>query len=396
MMVLFYKFNRTCTLAAFSAVFVSSNAVAFLQTCNSIFLPRREMLANQTAFGHSDDKFMKKIFLIVFAFLFFPGIQLASAQESLDTLASSVLGGEVFGQIFADFKYNLKETDEPRAAFRFNQGILGYKRGLGREVSGKIMLDVTRTTHFTHLPDTLGAEYFEGSKYTAYLKMAEIKWQISQRFLLRFGQLLNTQYLTVQDPFWGFRYVDVTLQEKFRMGVPADFGAQLDVQAHENVLVQLSVTNGEGPFRHQDQQGKMLYAANLQVTPVEGFVLKLYLDFAPTPSRAQSDKSVINFFGGFRQKQFMLGAEYSHISNLDFENNKDVDAFSVFGSLFLAPQFTFLARWDRYHSAATANVDYLLGGIQYEPVKDFTIAINGRYYSEKEQTMLLASFGLKF
>ncbi|NCA85176.1 MAG: hypothetical protein EOM83_06310 [Clostridia bacterium] len=339
---------------------------------------------------------MKKIFLIVFAFLFFQGIQHASAQESVDTLAPRVSRGEVFGQIFADFKYNLKETDEPRAAFRFNQGILGYKRNLGHGVSGKIMLDVTRTTHFTHLPDTLGVEYFEGSKYTAYLKMAEIKWQMSPRLTLRFGQLLNTQYLTVQDPFWGFRYVDVTLQEKFRMGVPADFGAQLDVQAHENVLVQLSVTNGEGPFRYQDQQGKMLYAVNLQVTPAEGLIVKLYLDFAPAPSDVQSDKSVISFFAGFRQKQFMLGAEYSHISNLDFESNKNVAAFSVFGSLLLAPQFTLLARWDRHHSAVAANVDYLLGGVQYEPVKDFTIAINGRYYSVKEQTMLLASFGLKF
>jgi hypothetical protein len=37
-----------------------------------------------------------------------------------------------------------------------------------------------------------------------------------------------------------------------------------------------------------------------------------------------------------------------------------------------------------------------LGGVQYEPVKDFTIAVNGRYFSVEEQTMLLASFGLKF
>jgi hypothetical protein len=357
-------------------------------------LPPREKLANQTAFWLSDGALMKKIFLIVFACLFFPGFQRASAQESVDTLARWVSRGEVFGQIFSDFKYNLKESDESRVAFRFNQGILGYKRDLGHGVSGKIMLDVTRTTHFTHLPDTLGVEYFEGSKYTAYLKMAEIKWQMSPRLTLRFGQLLNTQYLTVQDPFWGFRYVDVTLQEKFRMGLPADFGAQLDVQAHENVLAQISVTNGEGPFRHQDQQGEMLYAANVEVAPTEGLILKLYLDFAPTSTDVQSDKSVINFFSGFRQKQFMLGAEYSHISNADFESNKNVDAFSVFGSVLLAPQFTLLVRWDRYHSAAT--VDYLLGGIQYEPVKDFTIAINGRYYSAVEQTMLLASFGLKF
>ncbi|HZK08843.1 MAG TPA: hypothetical protein VFC92_11655 [Bacteroidales bacterium] len=340
---------------------------------------------------------MKKIIFVIFIYLFCSSFQRVSAQTAADTLVPPVSRGTVFGQIFADFKYNLKAIEEePRAAFRFNQGILGYKHDLNQHVSGKIMLDVTRTTHFTHLPDALGVEYFEGSKYTAYLKMAEIKWQMSPHFTLRFGQLLNTQYLTVQDVFWGFRYVEVTLQEKFRMGAPADFGAQLDVQPHENVLVQLSVTNGEGPFRYQDQQGKMLYAANVQATPVEGLILKLYADYAPAPTATKDDKSVISFFSGFRQKQFMLGAEYSHINNLDFENTKDVDAFSVFGSVLFAPKFTLLARWDRYHSAATNNIDYLLGGIQYEPLQHFTIAVNGRYYSAKEQAMLLASFGLKF
>jgi hypothetical protein len=338
---------------------------------------------------------MKKIIFVIIICLSCSGFQNAGAQNTADTFASPVSRGTVFGQIFADFKYNLTETKEPRAAFRFNQGILGYKHDLNEKVSGKIMLDVTRTTHFTHLPDSLGVEYFEGSKYTAYLKMAEIKWKLNQRLTLRFGQLLNTQYLTVQDVFWGFRYVDVTVQEKFRMGAPADFGAQLDVQAHENMLVQLSVTNGEGPFRYQDQQGKMLYAANVQAAPVEGLILKFYVDFAPAPSDVQSDKSVISFFTGFRQKQFMLGAEYAHISNADY-SNENVDAFSVFGSVVVAPQFTLLARWDRYHSADKLTIDYLLGGIQYEPVQYFTIAINGRYYSAEEQTMLLASFGLKF
>jgi hypothetical protein len=33
----------------------------------------------------------------------------------------------VFGQIFTDFQYGLKDTYKPRAAFRFNQGIIGYK-----------------------------------------------------------------------------------------------------------------------------------------------------------------------------------------------------------------------------------------------------------------------------
>ena len=37
-------------------------------------------------------------------------------------------------------------------------------------------------------------------------------------FPLRLENYLNTQYLTFQDKFWGYRYIDVTYQEKFRLG----------------------------------------------------------------------------------------------------------------------------------------------------------------------------------
>ena len=53
------------------------------------------------------------------------GISFLSAQNS-----SLIIDKEkdqfVFGQIYADFKYNLNSDIKPVAAFRFNQGIIGY------------------------------------------------------------------------------------------------------------------------------------------------------------------------------------------------------------------------------------------------------------------------------
>ena len=84
-----------------------------------------------------------------------------------------------FGQIYAGFRYGFKDTYKPQAAFEFNQGIIGYYHQVAPNVSGKIMFDVTRTTNITSITDSSGQSmtvtYFEGSKYTAYLKMAEIK-----------------------------------------------------------------------------------------------------------------------------------------------------------------------------------------------------------------------------
>ena len=52
------------------------------------------------------------------------------------------------GRFIPDFRYGFKDTYKPQAAFEFNQGILGYFNQISDNFSGKIMLDVTRTTNF--------------------------------------------------------------------------------------------------------------------------------------------------------------------------------------------------------------------------------------------------------
>jgi hypothetical protein len=231
--------------------------------------------------------------------------------------------------------------------------------------------------------------------------MAEIKWEVTDYFTFRFGQLLSTQYLTFQDQFWGFRYVDVTMQEKFRLGMPADFGAQFDLKLKDKLLYQVSVVNGEGPFRHQDEEGKFLFANNLQYYPVQGLTLKLYADYAPAPDTGllAADKSVISFFAGYQKPNYRIGAEYCLVNNYLYQDNKNVDAFSVFGSALLVEKFTLLLRWDHviFNSGQISETaDYFIGGFQYEPVEKFTTSLNYRYYSPDDLGMILASFGLKF
>jgi len=345
---------------------------------------------------------MKKTESILIAIFF---LSLFSRAQNSSLIIDRSKDQFVFGQIFADFKYNFNNEIKPVAAFRFNQGIIGYYHKIADKVSGKIMIDVTRTTNFTSITDSLGRpvsyDYFEGSKFTAYLKMAEIKWDVSDFFTFRFGQLLSTQYLTFQDQFWGFRYVDVTMQEKFRLGMPADFGAQVDLKLKDKLLYQFSVVNGEGPFRYQDDEGNFLFANNIQYYPIKGLTLKLYADYAPAPDTSLStkDKSVISFFAGYQKPKYRLGAEYSHVSNYLFTKENSVDAISVFGSVLLIEKFTLLLRWDHLildSNQKTEKIDYLIAGIQYEPIEKFTTSINYRYFSPDDLGMILASFGLKF
>jgi hypothetical protein len=267
------------------------------------------------------------------------------------------------------------------------------------------MFDVTRTTHFVSILDSAGNplsyDYFEGSKYTAFLKMAEIKWHVNDWFTLRVGQLLNTQYLTFQDRFWGYRYIDFTYQEKYRLGMPADFGAQVDFKLKDKLLNQFSIVNGEGPFRHQDVNGKFLYSNNIQYYPTDRITLKLYADYAPTPDTGANtaDRSVISAFAGYKTDRFRIGAEYTYVFNYTFSKNLDEYGYSIYGSVVLSDKFQALARYDQLDMNILSTGDfvhYYLVGFQYEPLDKLTMSLNYRYYTIDYLSFIYINFGLKF
>lgn len=311
----------------------------------------------------------------------------------------------VFAQVFADFRYAFHQDYKPTAEFSFNQGIIGYYHKLSDRVSGMIMYDVTRTTHIYDISDSSGTpvniNYFEGSKYTAYLKLAEIRWDVTDWFTFRFGQLLNTQYLTFIDRFWGYRYIDVTFQERYRLGNPADFGAQFDFRVGDKFLNQFSVVNGEGPFRYQDVNGKFIFSNNIQYTPFEGFTLKFYADFGPSPdtNNIEYARSVLSFFTGYKTGRYRIGMEADLVNNYGWNRGQDHYGFSLFGAYSFKGKFAVLGRWDRLMIRSPRDrldQNYFIAGLQYEPVSHFTTSVNFRYFSEGDLPFVFASFGLIF
>lgn len=345
-------------------------------------------------------KVMRHILILIF---FAASLVIQAQNTSLKVIKEDT--NYAFGQIFTDFRYSVKDSYKPQAAFNFNQGIIGYVHNLSSKLRGFIMLDVTRTTHFYSISDTAGNlmnySYFEGSKYTAFLKMAEIRWNINDFFTFRIGQLLNTQYLTFQDRFWGYRYIDVTFQERYRMGMPADFGAQLDFKYKDKILNQFSIVNGEGPFRYQDANSKFLFSNNIQFYPNKHMTLKLYVDYAPSPDTGMNKaaKSVLSGFAGYKTEKWRLGSEYVFVSNYGFNENTEYFGFSIYGSVVVSPKIQVLVRYDHLNMSLPIEsqlLDYYIVGFQWEPLEMFTTSLNFRYYSIGHLPFIHASFGLKF
>ena len=342
---------------------------------------------------------MKKI-TIARLFLVCTSIIIATNLFSQKIDSTKADKGKFFANIYPGF--NIRFDDKkPKAGFVLTTALLGYKRKLTDKVSGTIIFDVTRTTNNIQVTDSAGnplnVSYFEGSKYTAFLKMAEIKWQFHKQFSLSVGQLLNTQYLTFQDKFWAHRYVEVTFQELNRFGVPADFGMRLNYQPSEKLSIYAGAFNGEGPFRKQDNESNFLLSTNIEYKPVNELMLKLYYgNQSPYEIDSLSTKNIYSAFVGFDMEKFRIGLEYDYIQNADY-NGVDWSGFSGFAYRELNKQFEVFYRYDYISkSALYENVSYHILGVQYKPSKSFFMSTNYRYFSEGKASMIYLNFGLKF
>jgi len=308
---------------------------------------------------------------------------------------------KIFGQIFSSFYYGASDNIEPKSAFEMPTALFGYSSIIAEKVKATLIYDVTRTTNF-RFADTSGiSNYFEGSKYTAFLKMAEIQYSINKNINFKIGQLLNTQYLTVQDKFWGYRYIYFTYQEVHRYGMPADFGAQLDLKYKDKIKNQISIVNGEGPFRHQDVNAQFIISNNIEVYPIDGLILKLYTDFSPTKdtSLLAKDKSVVSGFAGYKSDKYKIGLEYNSVNNYGYTENSDYFGFSGYAGYFLNDKTDILIRYDFINKSKTFNIEngsFILAGFQYMPVNNFFCSLNVRALFPEEKYWLYASFGVKF
>ncbi len=317
-----------------------------------------------------------------------------------DTLPPPKYSSSVWGNIFTAFYYIPGEKVMPGKGFELSTGLLGYRGQWGDKASATLIYDVFRTTDRIEVKDTSGNQLpvthgFRGSDYTGFLKMAQIDYKINSWLDFSAGQMLNQQYLTFQDRFWGFRYIAYTFQEMNRFGAQADFGARFTLRPHKTLAVTVGSVNGNGPFRVQSADGVMQYFTNIEWTPVTGLMVKMFADHMPGNGAPHRD--AYSFFAGYRTDGWRLGVEVSHVENHMNNEANDLSGTSVYGAWKVKEGWHLLARHDYIKkSMALENAHYMIAGVEYEPYKGFYTSLNYRYLSQGDISYLFASFGTRF
>lgn len=296
--------------------------------------------------------------------------------------------GKAHGKIFFNYHYDMTKDVNKTSVFEIKRSYFGYKYAFSEKISAMITFNV----------GSVGA----GNAYTAYLKIAQLDWQVCSPLKLSFGQIGLKQY-NDQEKFWGHRYVYKSCQDEHQFGTSADAGINANIKLHKTAQVNISMLNGEGYKATQDDFGLHKIAANLVLTPVKGLLLKGYYDMKPskyetivdtlgnTEVRDSSVISVICAFVGYNYKdKFRIGFEYNLLSGgkkySSYAEDHSLSGISAYVTYIINKKFEVFGRFDQLSSntlnGTTDPWNYskdgslIITGFQFHPVKGVKVALN--------------------
>lgn len=339
---------------------------------------------------------MRQKIIILTAIFFLLWLIKGQAQQDTSKLAEH--NPVVFGKICPGFTTTFAENSRTTNSFDMNTALLGGKVNFGSKVNVILSYDVTKTTGDITVKDssqnTMQVSWYKGSDYTAFLKQAEINYKPFKSLELAIGQLLNEQYLTVQDIFWGYRYVSTTFQERYKYGFPADFGFRMAYNINK-LRLSATVSNGEGPLYRQDSKGLLMYALNVEYKPGQQWIFKVYGDVYPDHTCRQT----LSLFAGYSIEKFRMGIESCWVQNDLWNTSNNYEGYSGFVSCKLNKKWTVFVREDYLvQSLYYKNTSFSIVGTQYEINQNIFVSINGRSFlnSSIKQAQLCLNVGAKF
>jgi len=321
----------------------------------------------------------KLTFIITIAVLFF-----SSNIYSQSTKSDFVPNGKPIVKVFANYHTDFGEI----TTARIRRAYLGYKYNLSENYKLNLTLDVLNLTGF----------------YQAYLKNAYLKYS-KDKLSYSIG-IIPTKQFKVQEKIWGYRYIQKVFSDKYALNASADLGASAQYKFNKMISADIIVQNGTG-YKKIKATKTYRGGAGITIKPLSGLTLRTYYDLSQKPEVSKQD--FVGFVSYKFKNKFLLAGEYNYQTGFGFVKDKDYGGYSFFARYFLNKKIELFARYDKVNASVLENEteewfsgigDYLLGGVQYNPVKGVKFSLNYQGYhlplSEKDKYVSLMYFNLEF
>ncbi len=273
--------------------------------------------------------------------------------------------GKPFVKVYNNYHTSFSDG-RAAPAFEITRAYFGYKFNLSKQISGKLNIDV-------------GNPGVGKLQMTAFLKNAYMKYK-ANNLTVNFG-LIPTLQFKVEEGIWGYRYLEKTFADKYKLGASADLGVSVAYKFAGFLSADMSVVNGEG-YKKLQNDSVLRTSIGITVTPVKNLTLRGYYDFMGQ----DATQSSLAAFAGYTGKNLIMGASYNLQSNNSMDKGHDLSGVSLFITVVPSKKTKLLVRYDNLSSnkmngAANAwnlskDGQLFIAGIEYNPVKGLKLTPN--------------------
>ena len=302
-------------------------------------------------------------------------------KKIIITLSLIVASVNLFAQgvphvkVFSNFNYDLDaDAEYAFKSFEVKRAYLGYGYKLADGFSAKVTFDVGKNS--------------AGSNYTAFLKIASLNWQASEKLNLSFG-MIGTKNFKFMEKAWGKRYIYKSFQDQNKWASSADAGANLTYNLSDNLIIDAQLLNGEGYKKLQGTDGYMRGGAGI-VFKAEDISIRVARDVIPRTIYSDNYESqyISTFAMAYSTSNLSVGGEYNLRENTSNVIDNTSSAFSVYGNLDIGDGVSLFGRFDRSESEDAFedqwNIenegDLTIIGIEKQMTKGVKVALNVQSY----------------
>ena len=298
-------------------------------------------------------------------------------KKIIITLSLIVASISLFAQgsphvkVFSNFNYDIDADPENAfSEFEVKRAYLGYGYKLADGFTAKVTFDVGKNS--------------AGSNYTAFLKIASLSWQASDKLNLSFG-MIGSKNFKFMEKAWGKRYIYKSFQDQNKWASSADAGANLTYNLSDNLIIDAQILNGEGYKSLQGSDGLMRGGAGL-IYSADNISFRVARDVVPRTMYSDDYESqYINTFAmAYSTSNLSVGGEYNLRENTSNVIDNTSSAFSVYGNLDIGNGVSLFGRYDLSESEDANenqwNIDnegeLTIIGVEKQMTKGVKVALN--------------------
>ena len=313
---------------------------------------------------------MKKITLLLSSFL-------------LISMNITAQNGTPSVKVFSNFNYDISAEEGENAfkEFEIKRSYLGYAYKIDDRFSTKIVFDVGSNS--------------AGSAYTAFLKIASLKWKTSDKLTLHIG-MVGPKNFKFMEKAWGRRYIEKSAQDKYKWANSADAGVTADYNISDNLTLDAQILNGEGYKKIQSDDGLFRGGVGVTYNAGNNLSVRLHQDISPrsTYDDMHESQRITTAAIAYTTDNMTVGAEIGRMENIDNVVDTEQDMMSFYGAYKMSDKYTLFARHDDA-SETDQEGSYTIYGIERKMTKGVTVALNMQSWTdaaegaEAEETLFL-------